>query len=390
MPRWRKISILLLSCILLTGCWDKVEIEQRAFVSAMGIDKFDPQEEQEKDGAEEETEPEQISRNRYIVTYRYPNTSVIAGKGEGEPVFKATSIGRTITDINSEVATKLGGNLFFGHLKLIVIGNSLAEDEQLMREVFDYIERNAMIGRKIHYMIASGKAKDLLEVKLARQPVAGLFVRDIIEQNMRTSQIADADIGYILRALHESRAAITPQLEGSEDELKVAGAAVLKDYKKIGWLGELETGAIMFMMDKVKNTEITVRVNELFIPVMIYNSRTAVKVEVRDGEIYAVFDIENEGELSQHLFELIGDTYEDEYLRDVAKAVSEKIKNQVEDTFIRSQKEFNADLIQINEELRKHEPDLWDEVRDNWEEVYPKVKVEANVETDIRRIGTTR
>ncbi|MFT9495541.1 Ger(x)C family spore germination protein [Anaerosolibacter sp.] len=390
MPRWRKTSILLLSCILLTGCWDKVEIEQRAFVTSMGIDKFDPQEEQKKDGAEGGKEPENISRNRYIVTYRYPNTAVVAGKGEGEPGFKTSSVGRTLTDINSEVSTKLGANLFFGHLKLIVIGNSLAEDEQLMREVFDYIERNAMIGRKVNYMITGGTAKDLLQVEIQQEPAAGLFVRDIIEQNMRTSQIADADIGYILRALHESKAAVTPHIEGSEDELKVAGAAVLKDYKKIGWLGELETGAIMFMQDKVNTTEITVRVNELFIPVRIYNSRTAVKVEVRDGEIYAVFDIENEGELSQHLFELIGDTYEDEYLRAVAKAVSEKIKNQVENTFIRSQKEFNADLIQINEELRKHEPDLWEKVRDNWEEVYPTVKVEANVEADIRRIGTTR
>ncbi|MBB6215574.1 Ger(x)C family germination protein [Anaerosolibacter carboniphilus] len=390
MPRWRIVSILLLICMPLTGCWDKIEIEQRAFVTSMGIDKFDPKEAEKKGGVKEGQAPEDIPRNRYIVTYRYPNTGLIAGKGEGKPGYQLSSVGRTLTDVNSEVSTKLGANLFFGHLKLVVIGEDLAEDEELMREVLDYIERNAMIGRKINYMITPGKAKEFLEVEVPQEPAIGLHVRDILEQSMITSQIADADLGYILRALHESKAAIAPKISASKEELKVAGAAVLKDYKKVGWLGDMETGAVMFMLGKIKTTEITVTVDKLFIPVTIYNSRTDVRVEERDGQIYAVFDIENEGELSQHLFEVRGSTYEDAYLQKVAKAVSEKIKRQVENTFIKTQKEYGADVVQINEQLRKHKPDLWEKVRDDWEKIFPQIKVDVNVETKIRRIGVVR
>ncbi|MCH5138992.1 Ger(x)C family spore germination protein, partial [Clostridiaceae bacterium UIB06] len=36
--RFKRIVSLLLICILLNGCWDKVEIDKKSIISIMGVD----------------------------------------------------------------------------------------------------------------------------------------------------------------------------------------------------------------------------------------------------------------------------------------------------------------------------------------------------------------
>lgn len=384
------LLLLLLMGIWLTGCWDKVEIENRAFVTAVAIDKFEPKKEQERQEEGKAKVPEAAPSNRYTVTYAYPNTGLIAGKGEGEPRFRFTATGKTISDINNELSTRMEGSLFFGHVKLIVLGESLSEDQQLMREALDAIERSPQIGRKISLMITPGKGEDILAVKAPQQPALGLYVRDIIEQKNRTARIADADLGYILRSLHESKTAIVPRILASEKEVKIAGTAVLKDYKKIGWLGELETRALMFMMNKAHQADITVEMDNILLPVHIYHSLTDIRVEEREGEIYTILDISMEGELQQHLFEVKGQTYDDKYLKRLENTVSKELEQQIRDVYKKIQKEYQADLLQLNERLRKSNPDLWEKVKDQWDEIYPRTKMVVHVGTEIRRIGVSR
>lgn len=58
--------LLMISLVLLCGCWDKVEVDQRIFVSSIGVDLYRNSE-----------------MNRYIVTYEYPNINSI-GKNATE------------------------------------------------------------------------------------------------------------------------------------------------------------------------------------------------------------------------------------------------------------------------------------------------------------------
>ncbi|KXG76196.1 Ger(x)C family spore germination protein [Thermotalea metallivorans] len=391
MHREKILLLLLIMTIGATGCWDKVEIENRAFVTAVAIDKFEPKKDQEARQEEGKAKvPEDSPSNRYIVTYAYPNTGLIAGKGEGEPRFQFTATGKTISDINNGLATRMEGSLFFGHVKLIVLGESLAKDEQLMREVLDAIERSPQIGRKISLMITPGTAEDILAVKAPQEPALGLYIRNIIEQQKRTARIADADLGYILRSLHESKAAVVPRIVASEKEVKIAGAAVLKDYKQIGWLGELETRALMFMMNKAGQANITVEMDKILLPVHIYHASTDIRIEEKDGEIYTIFDISMEGELQQHLFEVKGQTYDDKYLKKLEKTVSKELEQQIQDVYKKIQKEYETDLLQLNERLRKNKPDLWEKVKKQWDEIYPRTKMAVHVATEIRRIGVSR
>jgi Ger(x)C family germination protein len=379
----------MIGIIFITGCWDKVEIDKRAFIAIICIDKFE--EEEEKDKNEGQTKkPIDQERNRYTVTIAYPNTGVIAGKQQGEPKFVYTSVGKNFHDILDNLSTRLGRKMHFRHTKAIVIGERLAEDEKLFREVVDTIERSPEIGRKVNVMITPGKAKKIIETSTKDENVLGLFIRELVEQNLGTARLADADFGYILRSLHESRVAITPRIFSSKDEFKIAGAAVLKDFKMVGYLGEEDTRNVMFMFDKVDSSVIHINADDLIMPIHITDSKTKKKVYEKDNNIYTSFYIQAEGDLVQHLFEVRNQPLDAQYIQKLEKIAAKSLEEQIKTTYKKIQKDFGTDLIQVGEYLRKHEPDVWKKVKGDWPQIFPKTKVDVHVEMKIRRIGVTQ
>ncbi|MBF8982479.1 Ger(x)C family spore germination protein [Lutibacter sp. B2] len=378
----RKLKLLIISVmsiVIITGCWDKVEIDKRAFVALIGIDKFENNADQKKD-----------KKNRYTVTIAYPNTGVIAGKGQGEPKFIYTSTGENFSDIINGLNTRLGKTTFFRHTKAIILGEKLAKDEKLFREVLDVIERSPELGRKIHLIIAKGEAKEILDTSTKDETVLGLFIRELMEQTRKTPRIADADLGYILRSLHESHTAITPKIVSSKDEFKIAGAAVLKDFKMIGWLGELETKDLMFMQDKIKSSEMNVVKDDIIIALRITDVSTKMRVYEEEGEIVTHFDVDGEANIQQHLFEVRDQPLDHEYLEKIGNLAAGNIKEEIKTTYKKIQDDYQADLVQAGESLRKHEPDTWDKVKENWDEIFPTTKVKVDVKIKVRRAGVTK
>lgn len=395
MLKWNAYLMVLISVLLVTGCWDKIEIDKRAFVIGMGIDKFEAPKKEEKKGEQEKGKPQKPSdspRNRYTITYVFPNTGTLAGKAEGgEPSFLYAATGSDFFNIERAIRIRMASSLTFGHTKVVVIGDDLAKDEKLMREVLDVIERTPQIGRKLNFLITPGRAQDILKSSPTGEPQVGMFIRELIDKSKKlTGRMADADMGYILRSLHESKVAIVPRVLSSEDGVIVAGSAVLKDYKRIGWLGEIETKALMFMMDKLNSAEVTVLVDGILIPCEITNTKTKMRVFEEDGTIYTRFEIEGESDVNQHLFGVINQPLNNLYLQRVEKEVNKSIKEFITATYKKIQKDFEADLVQAGEYLRKHEPDLWKKVKDDWEKIYPNTEVQVSVDIKIRRIGVTQ
>ncbi|WP_053954783.1 Ger(x)C family spore germination protein [Inediibacterium massiliense] len=384
---YKKVLLCMMSILLLTGCWDKIEIEKRAFVAIVGIDKYE-----ENKIKIENTEEEKIDqvKNRYLVTISYPNTGLLAQKGQGDAKYVYSAVGDNLEDILDEFETRTGRTLNFRQTQAIVLGEKLAQDEIFVREVLDNIERSPAIGRKIYLMNTRGNAEDVVKVKVKDELGPGLFIREVMRRKKVTPRIPDADLGYVLKSLHESKAAVTPRMMASKDEIKVAGSAVLKDFKLVGWLGEQETEKMMFMLNKINGGILNTKVDNIRLPLKVTNSNTKMKVYEKNGQIYTSFDIEVETELSQHLFEVRNQPLDDTYLKRVQKKASMELNQAIEKLYKKIQKDFQTDLVQSGEYLRKYEPNIWKEVREDWSEIFPITQVKVNSKIIIRRIGDTR
>ncbi len=384
----RKSIFIIIVClvILLTGCWDKVEINKKVFVLTIGIDKLEEEIDSKESNIFQNIEPD-----RYSIGYVYPNTGLFAGKTQGEPknIMKATGI--NMADIQENMSTRLGGSTTFDHTKIIVLGEEVLKDGEMVREVLDYIERSPRVGRRIHLMATQGKAEEVINTEVPHQPpLVGLYIRDLINKPTKGARVADADLGYILRSMHESNVAIIPRIQSLGEEVEVSGVGVLKDYGLVGWMEEEETTTLMLMMNKVKNLTSSIKFNDKTISGEVTSANTEMNVSKSDNKIIVAFDIEMEGNLKQHLFMVKKEPLDEKYLNKVEKELEKLIEQMVIKVYKRLQDEFGADILQVGEHIRKYNPDLWESVKDNWDEVFLQTEIEVTIDLKVRRTGVTK
>ncbi|SHJ58172.1 Ger(x)C family spore germination protein [Paramaledivibacter caminithermalis] len=380
------LIILIIPILLFSGCWDKVEIDERAFITAIGYDKYEGGNEAKEENVEKETEKEPL--NRYIRTITYPNVSLIAGKGQGKPFFVYSTVCASWADGRQQIALRDNKNFYVYHLKAVIFNEEIARDEELFREMFDTFERSVFLNRKLYFFVTPNKAQDILMTDTGKNMDVGLYIDELMSKENKPTRMAKSDLGTIAVDLRESNAALAPRIIKSKDEIKVSGAGVLKDNKLVGMLGELETRDVFILKGKVKLADYTIKVDDKFIVVSQTDLKTNMKTyEDKDGNINVYFDIRAEGDIVQHYFRTSKEPFDEKYIDRVNKKVNELISKELGDVFKKIQKDFGADIFKVGENLRKFHPATWNKIKDDWDEIYPKVKVKVDYKMNIRRVG---
>ncbi|MTI48876.1 Ger(x)C family spore germination protein [Sporosalibacterium faouarense] len=379
------LLIMFLVTSTLPGCWDKVEINERAFITAVGIDVYQPSKDEEKVKGELGME----AKDKYTITYVFPNIEAVGKGGQGQPRFIVASVGMTPYETTRGLRTRLHQVLFFQHMKVLVIGEDVAKDSTMLKEMLDSVERNNEINRKVNVLVAKGKAEDILNVQSQFEPDIGLYISSISEASEGSARFNPLPLGELLKSLHGNKRTLMPRVVPGKNDLKVAGSAVIKNYQLIGWLGELENRGAMFLKNKVKADTVVVidYDNKVVIPYVITESETKQTGTIEDGKIKLKYDIKMEGDLSQYKMDTSEDVMDDKFLRGVEKQVEEAVKMQLDNTVKKIQKEFKVDVIDAGEYFSKYKPHIWNTVKDDWENIFPDIEIEVTVDSKIRRIG---
>lgn len=379
------IITMIIFSLALMGCWDKVEINERAFVTAVGVDTTP-----DDDTSEGEIDIE--GGDRYTVTYVFPNIAALGKQGKGEPKFVISSKGMSPYETTRLVRTRLHQGLYFSHMKVLIIGEDVAKNSDMLKEILDSVERNNTISRKINVMVTKGTAKEILNVESQYELDIGLYLSNIFEASTQTARFNPLTLGELLVDLHIEEDALMPRVSPGEKDLKVAGSGVIKNYKLIGWLGEVENRSVMFLLGRIKSDVVVVAPfkDKIIIPYEITESKTKKTAQIEEGRLKVSFMIEMEGDLNQYIMDSPEDVLDDKVLKEVENSVEKYLKTKILETVEKLQKEFKVDLIGVNEYLSKFKPDIWAEVEGDWETLFPDIEIEIQVDAKIRRIGVTK
>ena len=371
------ILVMLMCILVLTSCWDQVEIDERLFVTTIGFDK--PTEEDALDPF-----------NRYKISVGFRNQS--SGMGTDTEISN-----ETLSTVTSEMytaermlATRTNKSLFFGHLKVMLIGEDVARDERLFREVLDAVERNPIINRRVSIGIVEGTASEVLETVPILEGNVGQFLADVFRRKDRTQKAPLIDLGEALITLHENGMAIIPRIIPRGEEIKVAGAAVIKNYKMVGWLSSVESNDITIANGEIKFITFGVPHMDLMIPISITDGSSEFEYIETENERKMVINIEMEGDIEMYYINPKEDILDPAFLTGIQNHASKIIKESIEATVEKLQKDFNADVMGFDRYLEKYKPKVWKEIKGEWDEIFPNLTVEVNVETKIRRIGLAK
>lgn len=375
MRRSLKFIALILVFILLTGCWDKVEINDRAYIIAIGIDVTADKDEEDKE--------------LYRITYTTPNLSVITGQGSGPSRFIKSVEESSLFGAYKKLSTRLNKQLNFDHTKVIIFGKSLLEHTGHLKEVLDHLNRNSMYARTLFVLTTDGTANELISLSPEGQVPTGLYITQMYQNNEKeTLRSFSVHLGELVNQLRGSKGnGLIPKIVPGDKDLEIGGAAVVKEYALIGWLNDKDMRSIGWMKGEGKGSQMWIRENDVVIPYEISSSDASMEFKAEQGRLSIDITVNSEGDITEYIMDPKDELFKDKIISELEKKIETKMEEEMQGAVKRIQGEFGVDCINTQDRLKGKDKKLYLETKDDWDSAFSAAKITVKSNVHIRRIG---
>lgn len=385
-----RLLTLVLIALMLTGCWDNLDIERRALVLGTFVDLVP-------------VKAGQGGEDQFELTMEMPILRRMAaragggggGGGEGQeqtlPTWRLTVTGSTFAEAMRKAATRSERQLFFGHQKVLLIGQELARRRNLV-EVLDFWARSRESYLAITVFLAEGRAGEIFAARPKFARSVSMFLQEQSERQIRTSRFVKHNLSEVLAALYGgrdillSRVTVVPGQESRE--LQVSGAGVIREGKLVGWLTPEETQAALWVTGEVRGGEIIpIPLPELKRVFSLELCRVENKVKPQVIGDKPTFTVNLN--ITADIIEKIGspEPLSALILRQIEGRAKELIKQRMESVIGKLQRQYQADVLGFGKKIEENNPRWWETIKGNWRSIYSQAPVNVEVKVSIRRTG---
>ena len=369
-----KAAAVLLCVLLLAGCWDKIEIEDRLFVLSIGVDSAEAAE-------------QQVSEDKYTLSFVSPVVDQIK-EGPGPAFHTYKTVDNSIIMSLSQLLERFSKKQFFGHTRNIFFGEDILKDEKLLKEILDGISRFHEFHNSMYAYFVPGRAEEVFKVKPMYDKLLAPYIAGIIENSDYTSKIIKLTLSEMIIMLENQEGGLViPRINPGKEEVKINGAGVLKNYKLIGYLGDQETSVYNWLTNKVRGGDIAIEHNNISTVFRHFTFDRKIELsKVENGNIYLNYKMETEGSIEEYM---IGkEIMDNALLKEISREVEKRIENEGEKLIKKFQQEFKADLIGARDYLSKYHPKLYKIIEKDYEKFFTdSMVIEVTANVNIRRVG---
>lgn len=380
MNRTRTIAVLLvllLSCPLLFGCWDRVEVNDLAIVVAASLDKED---------------------DLYRLTIQMPLPGQMGGNSGGgggtsgeKSYFVDSATGRTAREATANLQKRFSRRLYFAHRRVFVIGEEVAKEG--ISELFDLIARIPENRLTTRVAVAKGHAYELLNAQPKLERYSGEAIREILESEAvmnvslkETAQMlaktgADPIIAYL---------AAVPVQKGEtskkKDMVQFEGYAQFRDDKMVGLLKGGTAEGITWLRQEFHPymTTITTDKGEK-VTINIYSGTCRVRPKIEKDHLHFDLNIKVKGHVVDSL--TMNDFSRPGNSRQAERELEKHIKKSIEECAAKI-KEQESDSAGLGLLIASKYPRLWkDKYRSGWYDELKRATFSIQVTTTMSRIG---
>lgn len=378
----KKIILLLLalSMILNTGCWDMIEIEDRLLPYAVAID-----------GARQENNESQEDPKKFFICFFYPNINALGKNPTQEEISHMVSANaNSIFEAIDEISSRVYNSVFLKHLNHIIISEEVASDEKNLREILDGLKRDFIVSKMVNLIITRGSAHELIVSKMEStwQVTVEGYLTDLLRNQQRSTQFTPINIKEFVQDMDHKKVAIVP-LASSEPEIQLSGGGLFKDFRFLGYIDGDDNRNISILNNEGHEENIDIDYNgaNLSLSLLEIKSRKSL-VEVSDV-LKIKYNVSMDGEIHQYIMHPDKKIDTEEKLNKMEEAISKLIEEELMSTIERLQGELNADALGILEYIYKFHPKIYKEVEKDWDNIFPYMEIDVDVDVKVRRRGLT-
>jgi len=389
---------LCLISFFLGGCWDRLEIEDRAVVLGISIDEADEQDAEAESNISHKDDsfvPPKIDKMRITAQIAVPGRIPLGPeKGGGTdqiPVWVVQATGHTIDDAMMNLQQQISDQLFFGHLRVIVLSEAVAKKG--IESISSYFRRNSEVRRLTWMMVSEGKAEHTMNVAPPLERVPALYLLATLDHAVQMGKFPNDFLGiYWITSSSKGRDPYLPyiRIRGKEN-IEIAGLAYFSGDKMVGVTSPLEIG--FFMAIKGMNPggySAFVRVPGIERSIMFRTThrKSSTQLTIQNGKPHFKVRLSLEGNLEEKSTETFSLT-EPGILDQIEQYLSREAKKSYTSLIATTQRK-GSDIFGFGEYVRAKAPAYWNrhiKTSEAWHEMYKEITVDIEPILKIRRVG---
>lgn len=373
--------LCLLLPLLLSGCWNRREIDAISVVEAMGIDKL---------------ENGQISLTYQILRPSGVKGSSSSGEkgGGGKSVWVVTTTGETVFDAIRNASTQVDRRSYFAHNKVIVIGEESAKSG--IAPLLDLATRDPELRELVYVFITKGKARDIIEAEHPQEKIPSKGIENLAKATRASSKVPQVVLVDILKNLvSKTNDPFIPGIELTErreDEtvgkiVELHETAIFKDDKLVGWFSPEETRGLLWILGEVKSGIIVVSSpgdESRNVALEIIRASSKVTPEMNEGKLTVTVEVKEEGNLAEQMSQV--DLNKPDAFKQLEEKQAAVIEEEIRAAINKAQK-WGVDIFKFGEKYHRKFPSKWPELEENWDEEFPNIEVNIVVDAKLRNMG---
>lgn len=373
-------AIMLCSILICAGCWDQVELNKRAIIVAIGIDK-----------AEQAGEITLTLQSIIPSKLTFPMRG--GGSQQGRAVRVVSASGKTVLEALRNYKQQTDNQPYLQENRLLVIGEDLAREG--VGPVMDFFIRSPESKTRAWVLVSQGKARDILEWQSEIRQVPADFIDEMLKNRINIAPIAAEDIHqFILKLSSQSSAPTTSGIElvmqkkNLPPEVRIFGTAVFKKDKLAGWLDLEETRGLLWSIHQFDNGILETNLGgdrTRNVALQIIHSGVKIEPTRNKDKIAIKLAISADGNLSEQTGNVkLTDKKTIQSLEQKAAAV---IRQEVESTLHKCQLEYNSDVFGFGEEIGRKFPKRWKALQSIWDKEFPRLRIQVVTKVKLKSTG---
>ncbi|SEF64906.1 Ger(x)C family spore germination protein [Paenibacillus sp. UNC499MF] len=375
-----RLAGIFLSLLMLAGCWSSVELNDRAFVRIVMVDKTD-------DGYE-------LVLGMPLANRLIPGEVGGSSQSQGQPFTYFSKIDSNLSDAFRKIQNDLSRKITFGQTRVVIIGNRYAEEG--IGSLLDLIAREPRVHINANLFVTHGPADQVIQLPLTMER----FPSDIFYAYGRRKIATSINFKDILKAHYMGGDFLATRLvfgktgimnESNEQNwMGPDGAAVFKGDKMIGSLPGQKAAGALWIQGKPETREITVPspTDGKVVSLLVERNSTRIRPLFMGDTL--TFDIDVKTDLDIVASYSSINLKDHKQLKKMEKSVEDKIRQDVEHS-IRLTRQMGTDAFQLNRYLEWKYPKQWNRLSKDWDEFFSKnVEIRCTTDATIRRIGVVK
>jgi spore germination protein KC len=358
----------------LTGCWNYREIDTLAIVSGLAIDKGE-------------------NNYKYRVTFEVLDLSGGSDKPAQSKLIETE--GDTVFDAVRNAVKSSEKKLFFSDCKAVIISNELAQEG--LQPILDWFLRDAEPRINLNLLVSKDKkASDILKQDFSKGDIASYRIANMLEHDPtalgKNPKVTLYQANNMLNG--KGTSLVLPTIETltleSNKTLQLAGTAVFKEDKMIGYLDPDDSSSLLYVKGQKKGGLLLTKVDsdKSNISLEISDCKTKITPVIENDQISMKIDIMVKASMAED--NTGGNKLGKNSIADIQERAEQTLKANVLSVINKVIKKYDSDIFGFGAIVHQSNPKFWEQAEPKWDDILKIMKFDVTAKVKIENTATAK